>query len=778
MKNFRIIVNRFSSRQNVSASTTQREHWTQDILSLMMIVILAAAVIISVGILAGYFDFIGSSPIYVVLILILPAWWGARHGGWRWASYFPILLCFFLGAYSSYFNGFHTGFVLFYAIAVLLAGILHGLWLSWFFVLASVVSMTVLALRLEGAVLSDILPSLITDLFALVGISLLQLFVDARLWHLLAEQVQGNQQLQREIARREQAEAVQRDQESQLLRLADNTSDMVVEIDPLGTIRYVSPSHLAGLGYRPEDLLGTNAYQLIHPDDVERAMAAAQQASESGQPSRLQIRYRHANGQYIHLEISGTVLYDRDHRFDGFVLASRDITLQKLAEAALQESEQKFRNIIEALPFGVHMYHLDERDELILTGYNPAAQQILGVDHATLLGKTILSAFPGLAHTDIPQGYRGVARQGGRWDTEQILYSDQTINGTYEVHAVQTSSGKIVAIFSEISSRIRADEALRLSEEKFSKAFLTSPDSINLNRLRDGVYLDINQGFTRIMGYTREDVLGKSSLDLNIWVDPADRAHLVKALREKGEMENLEADFRRKDGSIVVGLMSARLIEIEGEHCILSITRDITERQQAELELRQAHIELGQAYEATLQGWARALEMRERATADHSRRVVDLTLGVARALGIDGEELLNIQRGALLHDIGKMGVPDAILLKPAPLTSDEWVTMRQHPQFAYTLLNDIDYLRPAMEIPYAHHEHWDGSGYPRGIRGDEIPLAARIFAVVDVYDALLSDRPYRPAWSEPEVRRYLIGKKGTQFDPGIVDLFLELVFPG
>jgi HD-GYP domain-containing protein (c-di-GMP phosphodiesterase class II) len=181
------------------------------------------------------------------------------------------------------------------------------------------------------------------------------------------------------------------------------------------------------------------------------------------------------------------------------------------------------------------------------------------------------------------------------------------------------------------------------------------------------------------------------------------------------------------------------------------------------------------AYEATLQGWVHALELREHETADHSRRVVELTRRMALEFGFSGESLALIQRGALLHDIGKIGVPDSILLKPGPLTPEEWTIMRYHPRFAYDLLAQIPYLQRSVDIPYCHHERWDGSGYPRGIAKEKIPLSARIFAVVDVFDALLSDRPYRPAWSLPDVIRYLIDQKGKQFDPLIVDCFLAMI---
>lgn len=453
----------------------------------------------------------------------------------------------------------------------------------------------------------------------------------------------------------------------------------------------------------------------------------------------------------------------------------QEIALRKQAEFANQSSEHKFQAIIDALPLGVHMYTLDDAQRLILQGANPAADTILSAEHAQWFGKTIEEVFPKLNDSEIPERYREIARGGETWYTEKFEYSTPKARGFYEVFAFRSAPGQLVVLFNDISERLRITEALKLSEEKFATAFLISPDSININRLNDGMYIDINDGFTRLTGYTREEVLGKSSLELSIWVNPEDRARLVQGLRQYGEVENLEAPFRRKNGEVIAGLMSARVIHLQGESCILSITRDISGRIAAEQELREAHAHLEAAYDATLQGWARALELRERETADHSRRVVELTTRMSAACGIEGEELLTVQRGALMHDIGKMGVPDQILLKPAALTAEEWEIMQQHTAFARTMLMDIPYLRPIIDIPYYHHEKWDGSGYPEGLRGEQIPLAARIFSIIDVYDALTHDRPYRPAWSVEQAVGYIIDQSEKHFDPALVKLFFSIL---
>ncbi len=191
-------------------------------------------------------------------------------------------------------------------------------------------------------------------------------------------------------------------------------------------------------------------------------------------------------------------------------------------------------------------------------------------------------------------------------------------------------------------------------------------------------------------------------------------------------------------------------------------------------ELQRSNLELAQAYETTLEGWSRAMDLRDKETEGHTQRVTDLTVHLARAMGMSDDQLVHVRRGALLHDIGKMGIPDHILLKPGPLSAEEWEIMQRHPVHAFGLLASISYLRQALDIPYCHHEKWDGTGYPRKLGGAQIPLPARIFAIVDVYDALISDRPYRAAWPKEKALTYIREQSGTHFDPEVVAAFLGL----
>ena len=192
-------------------------------------------------------------------------------------------------------------------------------------------------------------------------------------------------------------------------------------------------------------------------------------------------------------------------------------------------------------------------------------------------------------------------------------------------------------------------------------------------------------------------------------------------------------------------------------------------------DLQRSNRELVQAYDATIEGWSHALDLRDKETEGHSRRVTDITVKIAQAYGYHDKDLAFIRYGALLHDIGKMGVPDHILLKPGALTPEEWVEMRKHPTYGYEFLLPNKYLEPALSIPHCHHEKWDGTGYPRGLKGEEIPLAARMFSVVDVWDALNSDRPYRKAWPIEKTLEHIRTQAGVSFDPQVVEVFIRLL---
>ena len=232
--------------------------------------------------------------------------------------------------------------------------------------------------------------------------------------------------------------------------------------------------------------------------------------------------------------------------------------------------------------------------------------------------------------------------------------------------------------------------------------------------------------------------------------------------------------FGMEDRELILAFADQAAVAIDNARLFEELKAANAELETANFKLEAANIELKIAYDATLQGWVRALDLRDKETEGHTQRVTKLTERLAKVMGVIGDDLLNIRRGALLHDIGKMAIPDSILLKPAGLTDEERELMKKHPVYAYEMLSPIEFLRPAIDIPYCHHEKWDGTGYPRGLKGEGIPFAAHIFPVVDVWDALVSNRPYRKGLPPEEVRARIKADSGKHFDPQVVEAFMTM----
>ena len=287
---------------------------------------------------------------------------------------------------------------------------------------------------------------------------------------------------------------------------------------------------------------------------------------------------------------------------------------------------------------------------------------------------------------------------------------------------------------------------------------------------------------------------------LRLGVGPAGVAALERRIIQVDDMENPEITFVRQSllsGEKFQSYCAIPLIakgQVKGVLEIFHSEKSMLDQERFEFlqalaaqaaiaidnatlfnELQNSNIELVIAYDSTIESWGKALNLRDRETEDHTQRVTELTLSVLRSYGMSEKELVHVRRGALLHDIGKMGVPDSILLKKGALTPDEEEIMQKHPLYAFDILMPIAYLRPALDIPYCHHEKWDGSGYPRGLKGEQIPLAARIFTLADNWDALISERRYHKAWSREKVVEYIRSRAGTHFDPNLVELFLDNV---
>jgi PAS domain S-box-containing protein len=315
---------------------------------------------------------------------------------------------------------------------------------------------------------------------------------------------------------------------------------------------------------------------------------------------------------------------------------------------------------------------------------------------------------------------------------------------------------------------------------RFERAFEESPDGIIIADETTNI-IRVNPMMLAIMGEppgSESAFLGQS---LCAFFAPpyveACSLWLQRVLKHETQHAHIEAELVRRDGTSFVVEAAIGSIVWDGAPATQVCVRDITNRKRQEDELDRSRNTLALAYDATLLALVKVLDIRHKEPEGHTYRVTEMTVRMARALGISGDELVHIRRGALLHDIGKMGVPEHILFKPGLLSDEEWARMKQHPQFAYDWLSPIAYLRPSLDIPYCHHEKWDGTGYPRGLKGKEIPLAARIFALVDVWDSLRSERPYRAAWSEEKVRSHVRELVGNHFDPQVVETFLSVYSP-
>jgi PAS domain S-box-containing protein/putative nucleotidyltransferase with HDIG domain len=373
---------------------------------------------------------------------------------------------------------------------------------------------------------------------------------------------------------------------------------------------------------------------------------------------------------------------------------------------------------------------------------------------------------------DIDRSLAGETHSHAAW-----YGNDATARRFYDItYAPYVRDGVVLgvaAVAVDVTAMNETEAALRLSEEKFEAAFQASPDAINLNRLSDGLYLEINRGFTRFTGYTAQDVRGKTSLELPVWDDPADRERLVRCLEATGACDRLEARFRSKNGSVSTGEMSASIVTVAGEPCILSVTRDTTERKRILDELRASYARLERMTHDVVQALGRVAEARDPYTQGHEERTAELCRLIAKEMRLPDADVAMIETAALVHDIGKLSVPAEILTKPGKLSPMEFALIKEHPQHGYEILSEIAFDEPIADIVLEHHERMDGTGYPRGLHGDEILPLSRILSVADVVEAMATHRPYRPslglAAAVDELRSH-----PEKYDAAVVAAFLEL----
>jgi PAS domain S-box-containing protein/putative nucleotidyltransferase with HDIG domain len=509
------------------------------------------------------------------------------------------------------------------------------------------------------------------------------------------------------------------------------------------------------------------------------------------------------DGTFFPVEISTKITDIEGTKFA--VAYVRDITERKKAENAILESEAKFKALAQTAAAGIFI----NRDDQFLY-VNPMWCEITGLTEPELLNTSLWNVINHGDGGEVRQKYSDLLRtESGmiRFETSfntrngEQKWLDITA-GFIDYQGEKATIGTAIDItfrkqrendlelVAKISEALRTDltrEQVRttiLAELMTSLAIdgaiiTTMEDREELpNLVRaigcwqsvDNRQLKANEGLSGFIVSSCKPYVNFSAAHDTYFAFPELITSMVTLagvpLVTKGETI----------GSILIGsgrLMSdneLRLLKTIGDLAASAIHRsDLYEQTSVQA------TELKRAYDATLEGWAHALELRDKETQGHSLRIANMTIELAKRMGIDEQDLDNIRRGALLHDIGKMGVPDTILLKPGKLNEDEWSIMQQHPTYAYEMLSELPYFKDILDIPYCHHEWYDGTGYPRGLKGEEIPLSARIFAIVDAWDALVSDRPYRKAWTKENALKHLIDQAGSHFDEDVVKAFAQMM---
>ena len=578
-------------------------------------------------------------------------------------------------------------------------------------------------------------------------------------------------------------------------RIVENMKDPVVVLDAVNRVVDINQTALIALGQLGNHVIGHTARDVF----AKWPVVASELDYLDIEQKEIAVR---DNDDTFFYDLNISAIYNRNQLI-GRILVARDITRHKTLEAGYrvlsEELDQRVKERTEELRHTAELYRavVENQTEFIVrwkpdntrTFVNDAYLRYWGISLKEGLTFQLLSHImeedkPGVEKNtaDLLAGVVDAVV-----DAHRVIKPDGSIGWQeWTTQAIRDANGLVAEFQSvgrDITSAKQSEEALRESEaiyrqaievagavpyrQSYGKGFITNYDFIG-------------EGIRQISGY------GPEEFNEALWDS------LIQETKLLGELTQYtwrEAIQRVRNGSSPIWQCEHRIRTRNGEtrwiyeaavelrdkdgksHGSIGLFQDITERKQAEEKL-------AEAYDTTLEGWAKALELRDKETEGHSRRVTETTVAMARAMGFSEEELLHIRRGSILHDIGKMGIPDQILRKEGPLTDEERQIVLKHPDTAYNLLKQISYLEKALEIPYCHHEKWDGTGYPRGLKGEAIPLPARIFAVVDVWDALSSDRPYRKAWAREKVIEYVINDSGKHFDPQVVTVFLQLVEKG
>jgi len=579
-----------------------------------------------------------------------------------------------------------------------------------------------------------------------------------------------------DITARKQTEEALRQSEEYFKAIIQNSSDIIFIVDKLGTITYASPSVERFLGYGPDELIGKRTLDLIVSDDKPRAIADFVRALLIKDPIPKVFRIKHKNGTERILEGIGKNLLDNPF-VAGFVMNVRDITERKRAEKELRESEEKYRNILENIEDGY--FEIDLAGNF--TFFNSSLCRILGYPGEEMRGmnnrvfmdaenaKKVFRIFNEVYVTGIPTkafDWETIKKDGTRTYIEVSL--------SLIVRPGEKPTG-FRGIARDITDRKRAEEELRESEGLLKSYLEYAPDGIYMSDL-EGNFLYGNRKCEEITGYRREELIGKNFLELNLLSENSlnKAVQLLQVNTEGRSTGPDEIDLISKEGRLIPVEINTNVVQRMGQRIVIASVRDITERKQASMELQISLEKLRKAMGGIIQAMSRTIETRDPYTSGHQRRVADLARSIAHEMGLPKDQVDGLRMAGNVHDLGKIAVPAEILSKSSKLSNLEFSLIKVHPQISFDILKDIDFPWPVAEIVLQHHERMDGSGYPQGLKGANILLEARILAVADVVEAIVSYRPYRPPFGIEVALDEIEKNKGILYDPEVVDVCLRL----
>ena len=636
----------------------------------------------------------------------------------------------------------------------------------------------------------------------------------------------GFQGVARDITARKRAEEALQESEAKFRRLVAHLPT-VVYVNAVGdasSTLYISPQITALVGYTPQEWLDDPKLwsKTVHPEDRQEVLKQAALTDQNNKPFDMEYRMIARDGRLVWVHDEVILVNDLEGKpqfWQGIML---DITDRKLAEHTLLEKDRllseaqrighmgswSYDLLTDTLQYSDEMYRLLDTspqelqhrrtgflsltyasDQPVVASWMEeirAGRQVKELDFRLFRKNGELRYFQGRGKVQFdsagkPAHFIGTAQDVSERKLAEIQIHQQIqrLIALSKIDQAIISTGNLdimlETVLPQVITQLQVDAADLL---------LQHPNSEMLDYVA-------GQGFRTQAAQTAQVPVGKSAAGR---VVKERRLIKIENLQEQSDGSRLS---ERLDGEGFVSYFGVPLItngKVKGVlevfhrtslypyaewvdflHTLAGQVAVAVENASLFANLEKSNRELSEAYDTTIEGWSRALDLRDRETEGHTLRVTELTMTLARKFNFTDIQMLYIRWGALLHDIGKMGIPDSILLSPSKLSAEDWTIMRKHPQYAHDLLRPIAFLTPALDIPYCHHEKWDGTGYPFGLKGEEIPLQARIFAVVDVWDALCSDRPYRAAWPEKEVREHIRALSGTHFDPQVVDVFMQSV---